>query len=274
MTTPSSTEPPCDIDASGITQADLFTDATEAVAELQRRREDAQLERRLHESLGESAGIVLKRCATPTAVLFRQVASPTHEAIHFLELADRLGLQPIFLEFHGDKFVTARNKYKHNLGKMPIYQHTASDGTVHIRYHTLLDFPEFEGDDLGAVQTLDGESLVSFHHRMFKKVTGTDVATLCVDGTPWFSTTGTTAQQHYRGILPLFIRDAILFENYLPNGHEGAFVKKNVVPAFAEVTEAFGMRPLIVRLLPEETETDMRWDIYPKEMDAAVAETA
>lgn len=249
---------------------ELFTEEQRAVAELMRRRRDVALEQRVHTALGEAARPIIDRCAKPTAILFRQIASPTYEALRFLETAKRLGLQPLFLEYHGDKFVTARNPYKHHLGKMPIEQRRSRNGSMQIRYHTLLDFPAFEGDILADVRSLRGERLIDVHHRALTQVAQVDPETVCVDGTAWFATTGSSARAHYEGILPLFVRDAILFENYLPSGHEGLFVRENVLPAFRTVTHALGAPPLIVRLLPKEEETAEHWDIYPHEVHAAI----
>ncbi len=246
----------------------LFTDGHEAVRLLRERREDVVLGEKIHTVLGSASQSVLSACASkPTAILFRQVGTPSRETLLFLETAHALGLTPLILEYHDDKFVSAHNPYKRALGKLPIYYRAGKNGVMAIRYKNICNFAAMEGKSLGKVRCLNNEKLVTVHHQLLESTTHTSVDALCVDGSSWFATMKSTARAHYEGVLPLFIRDAILFENYLTVDYEKTFVKDTVLPAFAEVTNRLGVRPLIVRLLPKDNENDLRWDAYPEEVE-------
>lgn len=243
----------------------LFTDEETAVRELARRREDASLTKEIHEFLGESSIPLLAAMEGPTALLYRQVATPTHETLRFLETAERLSLRPLVLEYLDDKFVGAGNPYKRALGKMPIFQHTGGDGRDMVRYVTMVDFNSFVGKKLSEACCIHNMTLVEFHHDLVQKMTGRYPASLCIDGTQWFHANGSTAQKYYDPLMALLIRDCIMFENYEETRHLQPFMHDVVVPAFEKIQSRFGLRPLIVRLLPQHEEQRLYWNSYPKE---------
>lgn len=245
----------------------LFHTHKDALELLRKRRRNLTLKKALHEKIEAYGDFVLSRLKKPRAVLFRQVATPTHETLRFLRFAKQMQLEPLILEYYGDKFVSARNQYKRSLGKMPIYQHVGSDGAVQVRYHTILDFPAVEGKPFYSVRCLDGEPLIAFHHRLLKNVTRLDPAKICLDATPWFGRIGLHAEHYYEHVFSLFIRDAILFENYFLTPGEKPFVENVIIPAFNAVARTYGEQPLIVRLLPSKKELQMFWDSYPRKVE-------
>lgn len=245
----------------------LFTTQREAYGELMRRRKDVNLKKRVVEHLDASAQTVLEKFNAPRAVLFRQVATPTHEILRFLRMAKHMKLAPLILEYYGDKFVSAGNSYKRSLGKMPIYQHTGTDGRDNVRYRTILDFNAYTGKALEKVRCKNGESLIDFHHKILSKLARFNTETQCVDATSWFRGIGGHAEEYYEQFLMLFIRDGILFENYHSTGVERPLVQKTVLPAFRAVSDLYGMRPLIVHLVPPQKELRPFWDSYPKKLE-------
>ena len=246
----------------------LFTSLKDAIHELQKRRRDLFLrhEVRDHIAIGEGKTI-LKHFVHPRAVLFRQIATPTHEVLRFLEFSKQIGLDPLILEYYGDKFVSARNVYKRSLGKMPVSQVTAPGDRFIFKYHTVCDFSKVEGQTLKKVTLLNGELMVPFHHRLFEKVTRMQIAKHCIDGTAWFNEIGLSAVEYYQHVFALFIRDGILFENYFSTSDEKTFIKNVIIPAFRLVEEIHGHKPLIVQLLPQNDELNLFWDSYPKKME-------
>lgn len=255
------------------TQESLFTNAHEAVRILTQRQSDRVLREKTHALLGAHASRILDMCNNkPIALLFRQVATPSRETALFLDTAQSLGLTPLILEYHDDKFVSAHNPYKRALGKLPIYYRAGKKGVMAIRYQNICNFAAMEGKPLGKVRCLNHDKLVSVHHELLKELTGYDAESLCVDGSSWFASMKNNARAHYEGVLPLFIRDAILFENYLTVDYEKTFVQNTVIPAFASVMNRLGQKPLIVRLLPQENEQDLRWDAYPEEVQSYIPE--
>ncbi|MBI4066018.1 hypothetical protein HY412_02420 [Candidatus Kaiserbacteria bacterium] len=253
---------------NGVTRFDafnhLYTEPHIALWELKQRREDVALKKSVRHNLGASADGILKKFSRPRAVLFRQVATPTHETLRFIKLAKHMNLKPLILEYHDDKFVSAENRSKRALGKMPIYQHTGSDGREMVKYETVCDFNVTTGKKFKDIVCLNGEKMISFHHRLFRTLTGLNPKTYAIDASGWFKSAGKKAELYYEHLLTLFIRDGILFENFMPLRSEGAFTKSIVVPAFEKLKSLYGVEPLIVRLAPEKEEMRQFWDSYPR----------
>jgi hypothetical protein len=242
----------------------LYTEPRIALWELKQRRQDTALKESLRKNLGASADGILKKFGKPRAVLFRQVATPTHETIRFIKLAKQMSLKPLILEYYDDKFVSAENRSKRALGKMPIYQHTGSDGREMVKYETVCDFNVSTGKKFKDVVCLNGEKMISFHHRLFRTLTGLNPKTYAVDASGWFKSAGKNAESYYEHLLAVFIRDGILFENFMPLRSESAFTKSIVLPAFKKLEDLYGIKPLIVRLAPEKEEMRQFWDSYPR----------
>ncbi len=252
---------------SGEEYDELFTDEATAVRELMQRRRNHALEQRIRAQDDPVAAPLIARLAKPTALLFRQIATPTHEILYFLETAKRLSLQPLILEYSGDKFVGAANPYKRALGKLSIFQHTGSDGRDMAKYRTVIDFNAFTGKTLADVCCISGMSLMEFHHDLFKRVTGFEAGDVCFEGTDCFKAWGGSAIKYYGPLMTLFIRDCILFENYHPTPHERQLVHTIVRPAFADAANRFDFRPLVTRLIPLDQEMRNYWDMFPKAVD-------
>jgi len=246
---------------------DIFTQQREARRELIRRRRDPELKRLVYENLHSGAGAILDKFAAPRAVLFRQIATPTHEVLRFLRIAKHMQLAPLILEYYGDKFVSAGNTYKRSLGKMPVYQHTGIDGRDIVKHHTVIDFNAYTGKPLSTVRCKTGESLIDFHHALVTKLGRLNIETQCVDATHWFQGAGGHAENYYEQFLTLFIRDSILFEYFEPGKAEETFAFEVMLPAFRNVTERYGVRPLIARLVPKNKEARKFWDCYPKKIE-------
>lgn len=242
----------------------LYTEPRIALWELKQRRQDAVLKNHIRQSLGSASEELLKKFSQPRAVFFRQVATPTHETLRFLKLAKQMNLKPLILEYHDDKFVSAENRSKRALGKMPIYQHTGSDGREMVEYETVCDFNISTGKKFKDVVCLSGEKLIPFHHRLFRTLTGLNPKTYSIDASDWFESAGKKAELYYEQLLTLFIRDGILFENFMPFRSESAFTKSIVSPAFKKLKALYGVEPLIIRLAPEKEEMRQFWDAYPR----------
>lgn len=244
----------------------LYTEPRIALLELEQRRADMELYSAVRQSLGIGAEKVLKKFKRPRAVFFRQVATPSHETLRFLKMAKQMNLKPLIFEYRDDKFVSSDNRSKRALGKMPIYQYTGADGRDMVEYKTVCDFNASTGKKLKEVKCLNNEKLISFHHRLFKGVTKLNPQSCTVDVSDWFHSAGNNADSYYSHLLALFLRDGILFENFMPLRSESAFTMTVVMPAFDSLRDKYGVEPLIVRLLPKSEEMRQFWDAYPKKI--------
>jgi len=242
----------------------LYTEPRIALWDLHQRRKDTVLKETVRQNLGAPAEEILKKFTQPRALFFRQVATPTHEMIRFLKLAKQMKLKPLILEYYDDKFVSSENRSKRLLGKMPIYQYTGSDGRDMVEYETVCDFNTATGKEFSEITCFSGEGLIPFHHRLFQKITGLNPKTCCFDASDWFRSSGDNADEYYEPFFTLFIRDAIVFENFMPLRSENAFTKTVIIPTFEKLKKQYGVAPLIVRLLPENEEMRLFWDSYPR----------
>lgn len=248
-------------------QADIFVQQRHALSELMQRRTNLKLKRQITRDLDPAGRVLLSRLRRPSAILFRQVASPTQETLRFLTTVKHMGLQAFILEYSGDKFVSAGNSFKRALGKMPIYRQMATDGREIVHYRTIVDFNSYVGKPLSDVRCKNGESLIDFHHNLMQKVVKFDTNRFCLEATPWFQSSGGNALGYYEQFLMLFIRDAILFEEVLPTASEEQFARDVIIPAFTSVTEKFGLKPLIIELIPKNKSGRIYWDSYTKEVE-------
>lgn len=244
----------------------LFTEQRRAVKEISERRKNTRLKKDVRDYLTPAGKVFADKITRPSALLFRQVGSPTNEILRFFRIAKHAGLYPILLEYHGDKFVSAGNSYKRSLGKMPLYKHTGLDGRDIVEYRTVVDFNSSVGKPLSSIICKDGKPLIEFHHKLLAKTAGIDVDKHCIDATDWFRECGGSAREYYEQFLSLFIRDGILFEVILPTASEEQFARSVMSPAFASIEDRFGQRPLIVELIPRVKSARTFWDAYPAEV--------
>jgi len=244
----------------------LYTEPRTALRDLHQRRKDLDLRKIVRQNLGRSSEELLKKFSQPRAVFFRQVATPNHEMLRFLRLAKQMKLKPLILEYHEDKFVSSENRSKRLLGKMPIYQYTGADGRDMVVHETICDFNVSTGKKFKDIVCKNGEKLIPFHHHLFRKLTGLNPKIYCFDASNWFKSAGKKAGIYYEQLLTFFVRDGILFDSFIPLRSEAAFMKTTILPAFEKLKNQYGVKPLIVRLLPENDEMRLFWDAYPKKV--------
>lgn len=168
-------------------------------------------------------------------------------------------------EYLHDKFCTI-NHDKLYLGKMIFLTDEKLPGTTIECCHRIIDFGETENAPIEAIKTKWGESLVDFHHRLL------NIAGLSIelsDASSWYKSNGKKAAGFYDKFLSLFLCHGILFENFITNEEE-RFARSVVFPAFKKVVDRFGMKPLIVPLVPHETASDIYWRCYPAELEEEI----
>ncbi len=122
---------------------------------------------------------------------------------------------------------------------------------------------------LQEIATLWGQRLISFHHELLSmRPSLSHVETH--DASDWYVEHGPSAQQYYTDFFTLFIDHAILFESFLVTPQEEQFTSEIIIPAFEAAYARRGLRPLICRLDPPDTEGDSYWLQYPQELEVFV----
>ena len=200
----------------------------------------------------------------PKALIFRQLITSNYEIRRFISLIDSIELKPLFWEFYKDKF-TSNNEWKHSLGKMCFYEGLGKNHGIKTQSVKVIDFNTYNGKTIESVQTTWGESLVDFHHKLYSERFRELKTTDFIDASGWFKENGSTASGYYSRFLQLFLTNAVLFENFMLDEKEISFTKDVFLPAFIEIYERTGLKPLIVCLEPTDIEGDSFWMCHPHE---------
>lgn len=241
----------------------MYYDTQHAREELRKRRADLMLRRQVEVWLG-----AVPEClqGEPRAVLARQVATPNFEFHQFAEAARRSGLKAVCPEYRADKF-SSRNPDKLALAKMTFHLGKGRKNGDRNTTHRVIDFHSWDGKPLNRIETLWGEPLLAFHHRLLaSRCPGVEIT----DNTEWLRRMGGKPDLFWPRLFALFLCHGLLFENFHPEGHETTFTRDIIRPALAEVASRFGHAPLIVPLVPLERERDLYWSWYPDTLEPEV----
>ncbi len=234
----------------------VYTPVDEAVQQIKLRRENFKLPD------FSFVPEVFKKA--PRVVMFRQLVTPNYEITRFMGLSEVTSLKPLFFEYYHDKF-TSNNELKHSLGRLFFYKGRGKDGRAMVDSLNIIDFNKSNGHTISSVKTLWGQSLIKFHHKLFRKRFVKQTKDIFFDASQWFAKNGSSAAGYYKSFLSLFVKDGILFENFMLDYKEVAFTKEIFLPAFIAVMKETGHKPLIVALEPTEMEEDRFWMSHPPE---------
>ena len=192
----------------------------------------------------------------------RCIPTPNTECKYFIDLATSIDLKPCFLEY--DDKVVSRNPDKYHLCTLYLYKRN-KNGVYETHSQRIVDFNEYEGSLFSEINTLWGEPLREFHLNLLKEE-GLYSKMEIKDITSWFNLTRLKGGYYYFYFLSLFIYHGILFENYLlEDREEGEFINAKVLTSILAIEKFFGVKPLIVPLLPLEVEKHMHWLSYDNE---------
>ncbi len=241
----------------------FYTTIEDAKIEVRKRWQNEDLKERVREYLGGEIPESFQHA--PRAVLSRNIISPDHELMQFLTMAKDLGLAPLGLEGVNDKFVT-NNEDKMVLVKMRFFEGYDKNGDALSRSKLIVNLDDARGKKISEIDTLWGENLVDFHHRILHKYAPNKIE--LYDDFQWFTDSGmkTSIGQYYKKFLGLFVAYGVLFENFTDVGDEARFTQDIFLPAFAEVTEKLGASPLIIPAQPVEEVMNVYWWCYPEKV--------
>lgn len=237
----------------------FYTPLEEAKKEVWRRWKDRELKQKVEKFWNGDVPEFLKD--KPKAYLARHINTPDKEFFRFLELARKIGLQPVCPELLSDKFL-AKNSDKYYLGKLFFYNGKGKNGGDKISTLRIIDFNNSEGKRISDLKTIWGENLVDFHHTILKAAFP-EMEGKNPNMSVWFSRKKKTLNDFYRYFLSFFLCHAILLESFVTQG-EKTLLSESVLPQFNWLQDKFGVKPLIVRLLPENRESQQIWCCHPE----------
>ena len=194
------------------------------------------------------------------AFFSRDIITPNYEFHYFMDLAKDLNLKPVLFEYNG-KFV-AKNLTKYYSCKLYFYDTNKKNITL----DKIVDFNIWEGKPMHQIITKNKNSLKEIHTEMLEQKFP-EISSNIVDITEWFNKKRKEGNFYYTFFLFIFIRNGVLFENFLfDDKDESLFLKNKVLPSFDFVKNTFGIKPLIFPLLPIENEKDPSWLYYPHDL--------
>lgn len=194
-------------------------------------------------------------------VFSRSIFTPNYELRYFIDLCKTLELEPILLEYTDTKFVT-KNLEKYRLAKLVFYEGIGKKNGIKSSQISIVNFNTEEGKKMNEVETLLGNSLVDFHHRLLLEELP-DISESIFDFSDWFNRTRNKSELYYFYYLTIFLKNCVLFENYISDDEEeNKFTKKHFVPSFDGVANYFGIKPLVTPLLPLDSEKSDWWYAY------------
>lgn len=241
----------------------VYTPWRDAVEELHNRQNNTEIDSYIEKILPNKVPYCMK--GKQSMVLCRSIATPNFETQRFLMCADVLTtLQPLILEYTDDKFVGV-NETKKALGKLSIYLGREDVANPKIKHIEIIDFTEAQGKKISSIYTDWGQSLVEFHHEMLFKAFP-QVINNVHEMSDWLHQIGRSSTSYYKGVLSLFLKQGILFENYLTSKNDFSLTKNIVLPTIIEIKKELGIKPLIVSLDPLDTEGDKFWLSYPSDV--------
>lgn len=236
---------------------DIYTPIEQAGRILQERWNDIELKKKVSVFLNDDIPDLMR--SAPHSCIVRHLASPDAEFRRFLELADKVGLSPICLEYLQDKFVS-NNEDKYYFGRMLFDFGLGKKGGRRLISSTVINFDESNGKKFCDVKTLWNENFVDFHHQILKEsLPNRQIITQ--DISPWLKRNGGVAEKYYEKYLLLFVCYGILFENFLLSGEEAKLTKNLVINNIEKIKEKFGYAPIIVKV-DDSSEGDLYWYSY------------
>lgn len=204
------------------------------------------------------------------AILFRHIATPNYETHRFLSICKTLNYKPVFLEYFHDKFISL-NPCKKALGKIAYFDGVNERGLSRFHYETIINFNQFNGRTFGDIETVFGNSLIEFHHDIFFTKYSTLNESNLFEASRWFAENGGVAKEYYKSYLALFLRDAVLFDNFvISDKNECKFIREVFLPAFITILKLTGAKPIIVSLEPSIVESSSFWISYSPDVEKII----
>jgi hypothetical protein len=202
-----------------------------------------------------------------TAIMLRQIATPNYEMRRVVQLCEKYHLNLLILTIEEDKFCP-NNPCKYASGRMGFFEGLGRNGGRKIRYSTIINFNQYNGYPIRECKTFRGKPFMDFHHNLFLQEFPQLNPQNIIDCSKWVMQHQRLGNSLYRASLELFLQHAILFETFVLSNCELDITLMKVLPAFQEIVNNFGIKPLIVHSEDPDMEGDNYWQLYPDHLHA------
>lgn len=248
---------------NNLNKDNLYLSLDEARKQVEQRWNNEKIKEQIESVLNEKYKLInVFTGDKPRAVIWRSMLSPDNGFELFYQSSNYLGCKVSPLEFLDDKFVTI-NEEKKALSQIRLNFEGKN------KYIELTEYNKEEGKKLRDVSLKNGEKLCDFHSRLFKENYNNLIIT---DISDWCKNIG-SAKDYYYYYLLHFVCHGVLFESFsFEEGREESFTKDIIIPAIEKIEKNFGLKPLIVRLYPENQSEgeDFYWFSYPKQINDSI----
>jgi hypothetical protein len=239
----------------------IYLSLDNARSEIEKRWGDEKLKKKIESVLIGKGGMikVFLNCK-PQSVIWRSMLSPDNGFDFYYQSSNYLGCGVAPMEYLDDKFVTI-NEEKKALSKIRLNLENNKKG-----YVELVEYNNQEGKSLQDIVLKNGGRLHEFHQNLFRRNYDNLIIT---DISQWCKNIG-NAKDYYYYYLLHFICHGVLFECFsLEIDSEDVFTNEVIIPAIERIENDFGIKPLIVRLYPENQtkDEDFYWFSYPKSIN-------
>jgi hypothetical protein len=181
------------------------------------------------------------------AAFARQLASFRFEDAQFILMSEKAGLQPSWLPYTADRFVTRSALKRSYILPMMAERYGRNGGLVVKRARLIADVNDCSGKKLNEIRTITSCTLPAWHKDRLHSAYGSAHVFDESAYAPTWSKLPT--KERYEAFLSFFVAHMVLFEDY-HGGESGneldGFTTTVFEPAFERVRERFGVSPLVV----------------------------
>lgn len=233
--------------------ATMYTTLPEAILELERRRRDPELQKKVREFL-DGHDHRINTDPEPYFCYTRHITSANFEFDILWNMVKEHTDYKLYLLEGSTKFVT-QNMEKYFLAKMFFCKPSppgidTSDRQALDTYKTC-DFNSWNGKPMHDIRMDTGELLVDFHHRiLFDEYPETRDRIEFVEHYEWLLEARKKYDHRYTAFFASFIMHGILFENNdFLSSEEDIIIHNEIIPSYESIYKHFGLKPLIVSIV-------------------------
>lgn len=228
----------------------------EAKIELELRRKDSVLVKKIEDDLGKNFIPYFKN--KPRSAMWRTVIVPNNSLFFFISCSQYINIKPLGLEYVSDKF-TSVNEDKKRLCKIKL------EINKEYRNIKICDIQKNENILIKDITLYNGDNIIHFYKNLIEY---SDLNIEIKDLTDWVKDIGPSKDYYYEYLLH-FLTHGILFENFFINSYddyENKFTQECILPAISKIKKMYSIDPIIVKIYPEakQSNEELFWWLFPK----------
>ncbi len=240
----------------------FYSSYAEISRELDERKNDEELKFKILDYLGDDFPIFLNN-NLQHGLFVRCIQTPNYEHWHVKDMMEDFNLHTMFCNYTAGKLVM-KNSENYHLVKMCFIEGVNSKKELIFSKKNIVNINENEGKRLKDIFVKPNLNLIEFHQSLFEEL-GHEANFF--DIAQWFDNARLSEDGYYAKFLALFIYHGVLFDNFLlADTEEQKFFMEKVWPSFEFIKNKFGVKPLILPILPIKDENNKLSLFYNSEI--------